>query len=668
MQNRNRLGALAPTGWKSTSKLNLNCACLASSVLLSLTASYGHAEVFELEPVVVHGDAIHPSQKNRRNVEQTFTDPRSSSATSGGLLQNLNEVNTSDALRFTTTGLINTPGSDRFGGPLRIRTFGDWGASTSIDGLPAVKFADEEGGGYSSSRIPTIAIEQIDVHKGGRGVQFGNGSDGGVFQTNIKSGRGYTNHFGGTLDFSTAGESILQLEAANGTEKSDYYVAGSGLYGDFDGTDEPANLDKQTIGSFVGKVGFNPSEATRIEVLGIFSKSDTNMYRNEEVNEIESDTAYASVNLDHALSDTTSVRAGYLHSDTGTVWEARDRDRSTKIDTLFADYFMVTDLSSRVRYSGSAGVEYKTTNTLRDKQWDNTFNDPALKLTNSLTFNENAIITLGLRNTWLDNDIVVNGETQEDTLKDDSVFSWELGGAYSVAESTRLRASAATGFNRFYEKYGNFGSDALNPVGAGDDIVESVSYEIGVNQGFSKGFVDLAFYTITQENVPRRENGAIMNVEVEQSGIELEALSKLTEKFTLSAGYNHVFDVEATREDGTDANGNIFFGSNGVNVAHHQLTLRFDYRWTDTFSVWGAGIHGEPFERVNEDGVTETRREPYQRLDLGAALWVSDNIAARIRAENITDEKDFSSTLEGAPIDTEGKLGRVFWVGVDFSL
>ena len=121
MQNRNRLGALAPIGLKSTSTLSISSARLASCVLLSLTGSYAHAEVFELEPVVVQGDAIHPSQKNRHHAEQAFTDPRSSSATSGGLLQNLNEVNTADALRFTTTGLINTPGSDRFGGPLRDR-------------------------------------------------------------------------------------------------------------------------------------------------------------------------------------------------------------------------------------------------------------------------------------------------------------------------------------------------------------------------------------------------------------------------------------------------------------------------------------------------------------------------------------------------------------------
>jgi hypothetical protein len=40
----------------------------------------------------------------------------------------------------------------------------------------------------------------------------------------------------------------------------------------------------------------------------------------------------------------------------------------------------------------------------------------------------------------------------------------------------------------------------------------------------------------------------------------------------------------------------------------------------------------------------------------------------RARVENISDEKDFSSTKEGEPINDEGKIGRAFWLGIDYKI
>lgn len=641
---------------------------LTSAITLITLGITAHAETYELPTMNVSASSVHPSQEVRGQVEESFTNPRSSSSTESTELQNINPVNTGDALRLTTTGLVNGPGNDRFGGPTAIRTFGNWSAATSIDGLPAVEFMGTDGGGYSNSYIPSIAIQRIDVQKGGRGVKFGNGSDGGVFETTIKSGREYKNHYSGSLDTNSAGESLMQLETANGTEKYDYYVAGSYLYGDYNGTDEPANLDMQNIGGLVGKVGYNLSDQTRIEMLGMLNDTTVDMYRNDELNEVTSDFMYGAVTIDHSLTDSTSVQVGYLSSNTNSTWKARNRDRSLDINTVFADYFYTLPVSEQIRYDGDIGIEYKSANSLRDDQWDNTFDDYAVKSTNALTFNNNATLTLGLRNTWLKNDIVVDGITQPDNLTNDSVLSWELGAAYSVTDTTRLRASTSTGYNRYYGKYGNFGTDALNPAGAEDTVVESQGYEVGMNYGWSKGYFDAAYYIVTQDNVPRRNGGAIQNVEVEQSGIEMEALAALTNSLTVTGGYTHHFDVKATRDDGTDANGNIFYGDNGVNISHNQFLLRFDHRLTDDWTLWGASIYTDPFERDNADGSTEKRRRSYSRLDLGTAFQFSQKAAVRVRIENATNEKDFSSTLEGAPIETEGKLGRVLWLGFDYTL
>ncbi|MFV0278721.1 MAG: TonB-dependent receptor domain-containing protein [Parahaliea sp.] len=639
-------------------------ACALSG--LALFSGALKAETYELKLIRVGAQLISPSQATRAEVEDAAEDSRSSSTIGGTEIQNLNPLNTGDALRFGATGLIGAPYSaDRFGGSAGIRTFGDWGASTSIDGLPAIKFAGEEGGGYSNARIPTIAIDRISVLRGGRAVQYGNGSDGGVFQTMIKDGRGYNDHFAGSLDYNDASEGVLQAEFADSTDNWDIYIAGRYFDGAYDG--EPASLDDQSIGGGVLKYGFNISPKTRLEVLGMLNRSDTDIYRGDAINNIDSDTQFGSVTLEHAFSDNTSVRAGYLRSDTDTQWPARSRDRATIIDIAFADIYLTRSLSDTLSYAGSVGVEYKHTKTLRDNSWENTFDDSALKNVNTLRFRDNLALTLGLRYTDFDNKIVLDGVTRPDNLRTSDITSWDIGAAYSVLPDTRLRASAATGYNRFYEKYGNFGTDALNPVGAEDTIVESTTYEIGIRQDWQDGYVDLALYEVTQEDVPRREGGAIESVEVEQSGLELEAFVRLSSRMVVSAGYMHIFDLEATRADGTKSNGNIFWGSNGVNVPTDQFTVRADFMVNETLSLWGAGLYNEGFEQTPATGETVELRA-YERIDVGASWQVSNSIGLRFRVENVTNEKDFGQTLEGATVNTTGKLGTVYWAGIDFVL
>jgi outer membrane receptor protein involved in Fe transport len=319
-----------------------------------------------------------------------------------------------------------------------------------------------------------------------------------------------------------------------------------------------------------------------------------------------------------------------------------------------------------VRYDGSIGAEYKRTNYLRDRIYDLVFHDTSVKNSNVLTFNDNLALSLGLRHIWFENDLVLNGAGRPDNLADDTILAHEAGAAYSILPDTRLRASFATGYNRFYEKYGNFGNDALNPAGAGDEIVESETMEVGLRQSWNMGWADLAVYNIVQDNVPRRNGGAIQNVEVEQSGVELEAQHRFFDRLTVSAGYMYIFDVKATRDDGTDAGGNVFFGANGVPVPTHQALLRTEYSLSSQWLLWGMGYYNSGYERDNF-GVVDNETNDYYRVDLGVAWLPREDITLRFRVENVFDEKDFGQTLEGAPTADADNIGRVFWVGLDYT-
>lgn len=648
----------------TTARLTVR-ATAAAAVGAALSAFPVMAEEFKLQTILVETSTLHPSQQNRDEVDKAFTSNRSASYVPGGVIQNLNPVNKGDALRYNATGLINQPeGGDRFGGGTKIRTFGDWGASESIDGLPAVKSAGEEGGGYGNTMIPSIAVDRIGVLKGGRAVGYGDGTDGGVVETTIKSGRGYKNHQALSFDASTAREGLLQGEAAHGTEAWDYYIAGSLMRAEYDG--EPANLERQSILGGVGKFGFNPGADTRIELLGIFDHSRPDIIRNRQVEKIKVKSSVAAATIDHKFSDASSIRAGFLRTDSRSQWGARNRDRSINNTVAFAEHYLTATLADGIAYHGSVGAEFKHTDYLRDRIWDANFNDAALKSKNAITFDDNLTITGGVRLTHFDNDIRYNGVKQPDTLKDDSVVSYELGASYSVFEKTRLRTSLATGYNRFFEKYGNFGTMALNTRGAGDDIVESRTIEVGINQGWSGGWIDLALYNILQDGVPRQNNGAIESVEVDQSGLEVEALWDVTSRLSVSAGYMRVLELETTRADGTKVNGNIYWDGQATSVPENQFSVRVSYNATDDWNLWTAAYHSTGYEAVDDDG-TVTKRDGFSRVDLGTSYAVTANWVVRARVENLFDERDFGATVKGVPVNDQGKLGRVFWVGTDYT-
>lgn len=656
--------ALAPSR-----RARLLAAAAFTTAAVAPLAPAAEAEEFRLDPIVVEDTSVHPSQRIREGVGSAFNSSRSVSEVGGSVIQNLNPINTGDAIRYNATGLVNTPGGgNRFGGGTKIRTFGDWGASESIDGLPAFKAAGEEGGGYSNTFIPSIAIDRVRVLKGGRAVTYGDGTDGGVVETRIKSGRNYKDHQAISLDASTAREGLIQGEAADSTADWDYYMAAHGFYGHYKGN--PDNLDEERVYGGLGKVGYNLSEDTRAEALFIYDRNEPDIVRSGAINEISTDQVFGSATLDHQITEHNSLQLGFMGTHSRSQWPARSRDRSIDNQIGFLNHYLTVPVMDGVQYDGSLGFEYKRTNTERDDAWNNTFNDVAISSQNAFTFDDNLKLTFGARHTWFDNHIVYNGDEQPNNLFDDTVISYQVGASYSVFDDTRLRTSYATGYNRFFEKYGNFGVDVLNTTGAGDQIVESRTLEVGLNQGWNvedfSGYFDIALYNIVQDGVPRRNGGQLENMEVDQSGLEVEVFARITEDLTVSAGYMRVLELEATRADGTEVNGNIFWDGQATPVPENQFNARIDFQLTDDIGLWGAGYYSTGYESTDADG-SVVERDDFTRIDFGAGWWVTPNWALRARVENVLNERKFGQPPEGVAFDEEAEIGRVFWLGTDFS-
>lgn len=619
------------------------------------------AEPETLQRVVVTNSSAHSSTSVRARVDSAFDASRTEGETQE-IHKAVNPISVEDGLRYAVSGMLLGPGGGSRFGTSNVRTFGNWTASSSIDGLPGFKPVGEEGGGYTSSLIPGIAVKKIGVLKGGRGVSRGDGSDGGVIDTQIKSGRDYSKHAAVSFDVSSVPEYLAQFEAADHTDQWDYYVAGSGLFGNFAGT--PSNLDDQWIRKGLGKFGYNPNADTRIELIATGGTNDVDVYRGGKLQDVETRSLFGGLTLDHKFDETYAMRLGAMVNDGQTEWAARGRDRQVTTTVGFADINADWKLSDAAQYLAKVGAEARRTDYRRDRIWDATFDDFALYTENTLRLNEKLDLTAGARLTNFNNDIHLNGVRQPDTLKDKFVLAYEASAAYKILEDTRVRMSYATGFNRFYDKYGNFGTDALNAKGAGDNVVESRTIEAGVRQDWSWGHFDAALYNIIQDGVPRRNNNAIENMKVDQSGLELELSLKPLDALSVTAVYTRVLQLEATRANRQKVNGNIFWDGQTSSTPKDQLAITTIYDFSDAVSLWSLALISTGFEAVDANDKV-TKYDGFVRWDAGANWQVTDALTVRGRVENILDEKDFGATVAGLPDPNDG-IGRTFWVGVDF--
>jgi outer membrane receptor protein involved in Fe transport len=623
-------------------------------------ASNSKREPETLQRVVVNTSSAHSSTSIRDRVDTAFDASRAEGSTQD-IHKAVNPISVEDGLRYAVSGVLLGPGGGSRFGTSNVRTFGNWTASSSIDGLPSFNPVGEEGGGYTSSLIPGIAVKRIGVLKGGRGVSRGDGSDGGVIDTEIKSGRDYSKHAAISIDVSSVPEYLGQLEAADHTDQWDYYVAGSGLFGNFAG--KPSNLDDQWIGKGLGKFGYNPNVDTRIELIATGGTNDVDVYRSGKLQDVETRSLFGGLTLDHKFDETYAMRVGAMVNDGQTEWAARGRDRQITTTVGFADVSANWNLSNNAVYLAKVGAEARRTDYRRDRIWDATFDDFALYNKNTVRLNDRLDLSAGVRLTNFNNDINLNGVRQPDTLKDKYVLAYEASASYKLFEDTRLRMSYATGFNRFFSKYGNFGTDALNAKGAGDNVVESRTIEAGIRQDWSWGHFDAGLYNIIQDGVPRRNNNAIENMKVDQSGLELELSLKPLDALSVSAVYTRVLQLEATRANGQKVNGNIFWDGQTSSTPKDQLAITTIYDFSEAVSLWSLALISTGFEAVDaKDKVTDY--DGFVRWDAGANWQLTDALTVRGRVENILDEKDFGATVAGRPDPNDG-IGRTFWVGVD---
>jgi vitamin B12 transporter len=239
-------------------------------------------------------------------------------------------------------------------------------------------------------------------------------------------------------------------------------------------------------------------------------------------------------------------------------------------------------------------------------------------------------------------------------VDDSSSFGQETTGriafSWRAAENTTLRGAVATGYRppSIDELFGNY--PGAFPFAGNLDLMpeESLSYEIGVQQGFgNEGSVTATLFQLEVDNFIQYKFelpvSTVRNTPGKTvfKGLELAASYPLGARTTLTGAY--------TLTDAEDANGDRV-----TRVPRHDLSLSLKTEITDRLH---AGLALQHVADRPEDGFPAVAMDDYTVVNANVRYEITDNLDATFRIENLFDE-------QYQQVAGYGTSDRAFYVGL----
>jgi len=662
----------------------------AASGRVTLVGGEDGGSPAQLSPIEVVGTQ-NPDVTDRHAVLRAFRTSKTEDSIDGETARSYNSANNYDALRaIPGVNFMNGQGS-RFGAPSRIRGSQSWTVADGIDDYPTLRPAGigAEDGGFAAtpgSLIPAIALDSIEVQKGGLGVQYGGDADGGVIVSRIK--QGHAGAPSGTVwaEVNPLKEQLLMADVAGGTDdgKWDYYVAGKALNGDYDEVSDQSGdqLEQDQLASAIAKIGFNPDDDSRLELLTLVGQDQVEYVKTLGPDagdrfETTNRKAFMGLNYEQELSTAWSYDLGYTFlRDRAVRFSLADdeshRDRPQTAHTVFANAYYQAGLSENVDYTLGFGAEYVGHNQREEAEnaaaKDFDFNDTSVYALNTLTFDDRLSFTGGLR--FVD---------ARDDFRNQNIVLYDLGAAYTLTGGTTVRVNRSTGYGRNKGFIYFFGP--IEEAG-GAPLTESETTEVGIGQvfrdgsGATRGEIELSVFRTDYENAPTFSgwgDAVVYTNDTRAEGIELSADWRPVSSVRVFGSFAYVdTEVQST----TDPSGGGV-GSTAVPVPNRSAALGLDWQMTqklrvETIATYDKGMRTESVD-ISTGDVTVTERDDYTRWNLAAYYEYSPRLTFLVRGENLLNDKDlgFSSTTEGPGGTTNEDLvaqdpGRYVSVGLQY--
>ncbi|HET9679388.1 MAG TPA: TonB-dependent receptor plug domain-containing protein [Gammaproteobacteria bacterium] len=644
----------------------LSFASLLSGVALALSSTLALAQVpaqaeEELAPILVNDESENASDDVSDAVEADYTVSTSEATLDEQTIINYNSANNYDSLRLVPGVFFLHGQGGRTGNVSRIRGVNNWTVATVIEGFPSISSTGngaEDGGleGNFGALIPAIALEGIEVHKGGLGVRYGAGATGGVIVNQLKKGQPGGPHGTVWLEYSPIREYLVMADIGGATDDRsfDYYVAGKYLDGEYDEVTSPDGQDllADELASAIARLGWQPNDASRLEFIGLRGKDTVQSLRAPEANDPQrirsqtnNATTFAGLKWEQAVDKALSysLSYSYWHTDAERLNLSQStpmRLRPQRSQTVAADIFYRTELTPQWRYSGSAGVEstdHQQREEVPGREKEQNFVNRSIYSANSFIYDERLFLTAGLR----------VGASESD-LRSDNGTAYDLGVAYRFADpETLLRANYSTSYYR--NKGFVFFFGPIEEAG-GIKLAETETIEIGIEQPLPRqGRVGLTLFRIDTDNAPLFSGwgaGEVYYRNTRAQGVEVYGDYWLQENLQAAFSYTHI-DTDIL--DSTHPNpSRIGETSVPVPATTASVALRWYVSkklWFDTMAVYDSGQRTETIDETT-GALTVTEQASFVRWNLTANYTVTPQFNLFARAENLLDEENLGYTQQ----------------------
>lgn len=197
--------------------------------------------------------------------------------------------------------------------------------------------------------------------------------------------------------------------------------------------------------------------------------------------------------------------------------------------------------------------------------------------------------------------------------------------------------------------------DQFATVGGGADFDpnEYTNLEAGVKLNLAAGFnVTAAVFQIDADVVQENSNDVYQRFDNEIEGFELQLVRKVSDQWTLSAGY--------TKLDGDDTN----TGKRVAELPKSTFTIWNNFQLSDKLGLGlGAIYQGESSPKGGPDyGIVPS----FTRVDAAAYYQLSDNLRLQVNVENLLDTTYYPHAYDdhqftvGAPINATVSIKGTF--------
>lgn len=273
----------------------------------------------------------------------------------------------------------------------------------------------------------------------------------------------------------------------------------------------------------------------------------------------------------------------------------------------------------------------------------------------TIALHEKLDLVGGVRWDYFDLDYRAAETTNElDSL--DKELSWRAGIVYKPIDIANFYFGYGTSFNPSVE-----GLTASSAANATNNIAiepeKTRTFEIGQKWEVFQEKLALtnAFYYTTKTNARTTDPGTaaattddVVVLEGEQRvlGMEIGAAGNITDKWRLYGGYN----LQKTRTHESKVTGES--GKQLVNTPSQTFNVWTTYRLPWNFEIGG----GVQYTGARYSNTTNTRKaDEYWLFDLMAAYHVTENVAIRVNATNITNQEYIGSVGGGHFIPGAGR-------------